>query len=157
MTQDLKAAPVPGREEEIARVLAPSAWAFLDGVVRPFAENRGSREGECGHVWAYQAGVRSAEEARKWCLQTMNHSMRHFLLKSLDDARAVLALFAAQPASDASPEPITAPMLTKLERELLAAARRGLRFIENSESELGITLDGGDALRAAIASAEKEI
>lgn len=47
-------------------------------------------------------------------------------------------------------------MLTNLENELLAAARLGLRFIENSESELGITLDSGDALRSAIANAEKE-
>lgn len=38
-------------------------------------------------------------------------------------------------------------------RDLLAAARKALNFVENTESELGVTLDSGDALRAAIAKA----
>jgi hypothetical protein len=38
--------------------------------------------------------------------------------------------------------------------ELLAAAKRALNYIENTEGELGITLDSGNALRAAIAKAE---
>lgn len=40
--------------------------------------------------------------------------------------------------------------------ELLAAAKRALNFIANTEGELGITLDSGDALRAAIAKATGE-
>jgi len=37
--------------------------------------------------------------------------------------------------------------------DLLAAARLGLNFIENTESEMGEKLASGDALRAAIAKA----
>ena len=40
--------------------------------------------------------------------------------------------------------------------ELLAGAKSALNFIRNSESELGITLESGDLLRAAIAKAEKQ-
>ena len=37
--------------------------------------------------------------------------------------------------------------------ELVAAARKALNFIENTESEMGEPLNSGDALRAAIAKA----
>ena len=37
--------------------------------------------------------------------------------------------------------------------EMLAALRRARNFIENTESELGIVLDSGNAVRAAIAKA----
>lgn len=37
--------------------------------------------------------------------------------------------------------------------ELLEAAQKALNYIANTESELGVTLDSGDALRAAIAKA----
>lgn len=37
--------------------------------------------------------------------------------------------------------------------DLLEAAVKALNFIANTETELGITLDSGDALRAAIAKA----
>lgn len=37
--------------------------------------------------------------------------------------------------------------------ELLEAAQKALNYIANTESELGITLDSGDALRAAVAKA----
>ena len=36
--------------------------------------------------------------------------------------------------------------------QLFAAARLALNYIENTESELGVKLTSGDALRAAIAS-----
>jgi hypothetical protein len=39
--------------------------------------------------------------------------------------------------------------------ELYGAACRGLNYVENSEKELGATIDCGDALRAAIARARK--
>jgi len=38
--------------------------------------------------------------------------------------------------------------------DLLAAAEKALNFIANTERELGITLDSGDAIRAAIAKAK---
>ena len=44
--------------------------------------------------------------------------------------------------------------LTDLERSLLMAAKAGLNFISNTESELGITLASADILRAAIAKAD---
>ena len=37
--------------------------------------------------------------------------------------------------------------------ELLEAAQKALNYIANTESELGVTLDSGDALRAAVAKA----
>lgn len=37
-------------------------------------------------------------------------------------------------------------------RALMEAAKSGLRFIENTESELSIVLGCGDALRAALAA-----
>ncbi len=37
--------------------------------------------------------------------------------------------------------------------DLMDAAERALNYIANTESELGITLDSGDMLRAAIAKA----
>lgn len=40
--------------------------------------------------------------------------------------------------------------------DLLEAAKRALNFIENTEAEHGITLDSGDALRAAIARATNQ-
>jgi hypothetical protein len=50
---------------------------------------------------------------------------------------------------------MTKPMgLTDLEGKLLAAARLALNFISNTESELGISMSSGDALREAIANAE---
>lgn len=39
-----------------------------------------------------------------------------------------------------------------LNAELVAAARRALNFIENTEGEIGDTLESGDLLRAALAS-----
>jgi hypothetical protein len=44
--------------------------------------------------------------------------------------------------------------LREVSAELLAAAKRALNFIRKSESELGIALESGDLLRAAIAKAE---
>jgi hypothetical protein len=38
--------------------------------------------------------------------------------------------------------------------DLLEAAKKALNYIANTEGELGIKLDSGDALRAAIARAE---
>lgn len=38
--------------------------------------------------------------------------------------------------------------------KLLAALKRTLRYVENTEGELGITLDSGDMARAAIAEVE---
>ena len=37
--------------------------------------------------------------------------------------------------------------------ELLEAAQKALNYIANTESELGVTLESGDALRAAVAKA----
>ena len=37
------------------------------------------------------------------------------------------------------------------------AAKQALNFIANTESELGITLDSGEALRAALAAGPAEI
>jgi hypothetical protein len=39
--------------------------------------------------------------------------------------------------------------------ELVAAARKALNYIENTESELGIKLASGDALRAALGVVEQ--
>lgn len=41
-------------------------------------------------------------------------------------------------------------------RALVEAAKSGLRFIENTEGELGIVLGCGDALRAALAALRGE-
>lgn len=41
----------------------------------------------------------------------------------------------------------------ELNADLLEAAKTALNYITNTESELGITLDSGDALRAAIRKA----
>lgn len=41
--------------------------------------------------------------------------------------------------------------------DLMDAAERALNYIANTESELGITLDSGDTLRAAIAKARGEV
>jgi hypothetical protein len=38
--------------------------------------------------------------------------------------------------------------------DLLAAAKRALNFIENTESEMGCSLESGEQLRAAIAKAK---
>jgi hypothetical protein len=38
--------------------------------------------------------------------------------------------------------------------DLLAAAKKALNFIENTENEFGATLQSGNVLRAAIAKAE---
>jgi len=38
--------------------------------------------------------------------------------------------------------------------DLLAAAKRALNFIENTEGEIGCSLESGELLRAAIAKAE---
>jgi hypothetical protein len=49
--------------------------------------------------------------------------------------------------------PIYARALTEAADQLTvltAAARKALNYIENTESEWGITLDSGDALRAAL-------
>lgn len=43
------------------------------------------------------------------------------------------------------------PELFAAAPELLEAAQKALNYISNTESELGITLDSGDALRAALA------
>ncbi|SEG64512.1 zinc finger-like domain-containing protein [Bosea lathyri] len=67
----LKAAPVPGREEEIARVLDPDSWRTYDQAV-------------------------SIAPRNEFIMRTANSSVA----KSQEQARAVLALFAAQPASD---------------------------------------------------------
>lgn len=45
------------------------------------------------------------------------------------------------------------PHLFAAAPELLAAAQKALNYVANTEGELGITLDSGDALRAAIAKA----
>ena len=44
--------------------------------------------------------------------------------------------------------------LKAINGELLAAARKALNYIANTEDELSITLDSGEALRAAIAKAQ---
>lgn len=40
--------------------------------------------------------------------------------------------------------------------DLLEACRLALNYIENTESELGITLDSGNALRAALTDADRK-
>lgn len=42
-------------------------------------------------------------------------------------------------------------------RDLLAAACKALNYIMNTEYELGIALDSGDALRAAITKARAHL
>lgn len=53
-----------------------------------------------------------------------------------------------QRPADLAPAPQSVPEV----RALVEAAKSGLRFIENTEGELGIVLGCGDALRAAIAA-----
>lgn len=49
--------------------------------------------------------------------------------------------------------PIEDARLIAASPELLKAAKRALRFIANTEGEMGETLESGDMLRAAIAKA----
>ncbi len=46
--------------------------------------------------------------------------------------------------------------LREVNAALLEALKKALNFIKNTEQELGITLDSGDAARAAIAKATRE-
>jgi Lar family restriction alleviation protein len=95
-------APQPNREtvgnadavrEKIARIIDSYGWNWLDGVVRPFAENRGAQEGDQCEFYgmAWRDGVRTAVEARDWCLNKANHTVRHGVLESLRHADAILA------------------------------------------------------------------
>lgn len=48
--------------------------------------------------------------------------------------------------------PLSAALAVPEVRALVEAAKSGLRFVENTESELGVVLGCGDALRAALAA-----
>lgn len=61
---------------------------------------------------------------------------------------------AAEWPADRKDEALANAALIAAAPDLLAAARSALNFIENTEGELGIKLDSGDALRAAIAKVE---
>ena len=81
--------------EAMARIIEPSAWAAYDATLRPFAENRGSQEGEnFWHPRAYAAGCRTVEDARKWWLEIAeNEPVQVYLLRdSLVKAGCIAAL-----------------------------------------------------------------
>jgi len=87
--------------EAIARIIDPAAWRCYDATLLPFQENRGAHEGESWHVRAYQAGCRSADDARRWWLETADDSEPHTIClfrESLTKAKAIAAL-ATQPAT----------------------------------------------------------
>lgn len=80
----------------------------------------------CGRDLAYRDCERACLAAGK-CVGKLNEYQ-------LSDARAAIE---AMPRND--------------ERKLVEAAQRALNYIENTEGELGITLECGDALRTALA------
>lgn len=71
---------------------------------------------------------------------------------------AVEALQAIPTIDPATPDQTAAldKLIAEAVEPLLIAAKSGLRFIENTESELGIILGCGDSLRNAILAASKK-
>jgi hypothetical protein len=93
--------------EKIARIIDPVAWNWHDGVVRPFAEGRGSRYGDQQEFYgmAYRAGVRTADEAHEWCLHKSNAVIGVMLQQSIETAIAILAALVAKVAQDGKDSP----------------------------------------------------
>lgn len=85
--------PAPQVEREaIARCIDPGAWLTRDGVVMPFSEGRGAGEKDQRQLYqqAYEAGVRTADEAHAWFLDSCTDGA--LVQRSLAKADAILAL-----------------------------------------------------------------
>lgn len=85
--------------EELARIIEPTAWRWLDTMVAPFAEGRGANEGQQTYHQMWMAGIRSGAEARAWCVGADNiYGMD--LCASLAKAKIIAAAISQQDSED---------------------------------------------------------